>query len=1538
MPSIRYAFLFLLVLASGCAQELESPTPATSGLDPNLVCGEQLVTAVTVSGSGLSPVVVDALTDDPGLALPQLSLQKTQDLDGGGDGGDPVVLDDTAGEHHVRWIDDATMEFDIYPELDLESGGYDFFAANADGQTAAFTDGFAVVPAPPLDAIEPQILCVDQEDQLLALTGTTFIEVDGQLPTVTIGDHLTLTVDELDGCVEVAAADFRYCTDATVTVPQATLDPGVYDVTLTNPDPASCTSTESIQIEIVPPPALEEVDPNLVCTAQFDNELTLTGSGFLILDGVLPTVDIGASYSAEADAAAGCELLLGPAGGETCTELTFTIPVGTVEAGSYAVVVTNPAPADCYSSEEVAIEVVPPPTLEEIDPEIVCVDQADQPMVLTGTGFLDIDGARPTVTVGAVDYIADSVSDCVDLATANVQSCNQLTVTLTMGSLQPGTYGVFVTNAEPANCQSTETLDIEVVPPPTLSGAAPELMCNEQSDNELVLTGSGFLVLDGVLPTVSIGVDYSAEADAANDCLPLTGYLNGETCNELVFTVPMGMVSAAVHAVTVINPSPAGCSTAGATEIEVVPPPELTALYPTEMCVDAPDVLLTLEGSGLLLLGADCSDPANCPTVTIDGVDYVPLALDGCSPLAGPAGGEACTSLDIEILTGTFPAAGSYPVDVTNPAPADCVADVSVTLGVVDPPTITGIVPDLLCDDGGDFSVMGTGFQPGAEVYLDQIPATTVTWVNDTQLDVTFAMILTPGFYDVTVVNPDGCEVTYPAGMEVVPGPSMYFIDPPVIYSEITTTISLYVGGVTGTITDVWIEEVATTTVHIITNFVYDGAGTILAEIPAGALNLPEGEYTVYVEDDTNCPSMLENSLYVEEDLELAVTGIEPSFGWEQEDTPVDIWAAEAGDLQAGEVQFTDLPRVYLNPSSGLAATGLVSVSYKDATWLSAVVPEGLPADVYDVIVVNPAPGNEIGVLFGAFTITVDPPPVIDSVSPTRTDASTATPVVINGSDFRNPTVDLDCLEPNQSTTNLAATITAFSGTSIDAVVPSDTLAAGTVCVVRVTNDDGSYYDYSAISVGSPSGNLFSWAAGPDMVVARRAPAAVAGRATERSRYLYAIGGDDGDAGGAMASVEVVQLDAYGNLGSWEMLPGELPEPRTLAGVAQVGRFIFVVGGNDGFGPVDSVLRTQILDPLAAPPFDAMSLDYGGGNGLDGGTWTYRISAVFDAADPINPGGESMASDPVVAILPTVPDMIHTTISWEKVVDAIGYNIYRSPYANSGSGTEELLDYVPDDGIPQNLTQQFTDVGDPTTAGYVPLPDGSLGEWAEVSQLPGLDADDAARESPAVAVGWDPVYPTTIAYIYVAGGLDGYGAYRDTILYLDVTDDGESLGSWSTSANLLVDGRSRAGGFTVDETYHSIVGQGESWIYVGPGLTSTGTSTATEAGEVLGGGELGWAGNVDNFTPGRDGYAYLSANNYLYIIGGERGASLAADDGKEAEITGPPSLGGWNSLGGSRLTEPRGLPGSAIESAVVFAIGGVDDNGQALATTDYTNF
>src|SRR5207244_13457009 len=103
------------------------------------------------------------------------------------------------------------------------------------------------------------------------------------------------------------------------------------------------------------------------------------------------------------------------------------------------------------------------------------------------------------------------------------------------------------------------------------------------------------------------------------------------------------------------------------------------------------------------------------------------------------------------------------------------------------------------------------------------------------------------------------------------------------------------------------------------------------------------------------------------------------------------------------------------------------------------------------------------------------------------------------------------------------------AGTCTQSVtIDASGLAAGDVCILRVTNPDGSYGEYSAIGVTNSALNLSSPVKGTDMGVGRRAPAAASGNATTAARFVYAIGGDNGTAAGALDSTEFAPVDLFG--------------------------------------------------------------------------------------------------------------------------------------------------------------------------------------------------------------------------------------------------------------------------------------------------------------------------------------------------------------------------------------------------------------------------
>src|SRR5688572_12426677 len=122
------AYLSLALQALACSHELDGPAPTVSGLDPSIVCTEQLVTPVKINGAGLSPQAEEALTEDPLLVLPKVTLRRTADLSGGAQtGGAAIVIPDdpkNPAASHVSWMSQQLLTFEVFPDLMLQPGIY----------------------------------------------------------------------------------------------------------------------------------------------------------------------------------------------------------------------------------------------------------------------------------------------------------------------------------------------------------------------------------------------------------------------------------------------------------------------------------------------------------------------------------------------------------------------------------------------------------------------------------------------------------------------------------------------------------------------------------------------------------------------------------------------------------------------------------------------------------------------------------------------------------------------------------------------------------------------------------------------------------------------------------------------------------------------------------------------------------------------------------------------------------------------------------------------------------------------------------------------------------------------------------------------------------------------------------------------------------------------------------------------------------------------------------------------------------------------
>src|SRR5205085_794029 len=148
----------------------------------------------------------------------------------------------------------------------------------------------------------------------------------------------------------------------------------------------------------------------------------------------------------------------------------------------------------------------------------------------------------------------------------------------------------------------------------------------------------------------------------------------------------------------------------------------------------------------------------------------------------------------------------------------------------------------------------------------------------------------------------------------------------------------------------------------------------------------------------------------------------------------------------------------------------------------------------------------------GAIKVVKDPTLTISGLTPGFGSSGQDTAVVVGGAGFVSvPRVYLNPTgNPAGSVATALAAVT-YQGPGT---------LTGVVCVVRVTDGDGTYFDYSAIGVTNASGNLNGFKAGPALITARRAPGASAGRPTAVARFVYVAGGDGGSEATPLDTVE----------------------------------------------------------------------------------------------------------------------------------------------------------------------------------------------------------------------------------------------------------------------------------------------------------------------------------------------------------------------------------------------------------------------------------
>lgn len=1507
------------------------PRPQLTAARPPLACIAEADRELVLVGLDL--LEIDGM-------LPQVTMTTEegtpQAITVTGLGGDCTPL--TTQNHTVRACTEVTV---ILPRDDGITAPYapTFTLANPApaGCTAVLDGALILTPPPRLDEAVPPAICTGDADREVELRGEGFIEVDGIAPAVTFADTAVevITFAECDDLPVVGLA-VRRCASMTVRVPHRALpvaDGALFShppVRITNPAPAGCSDDDDTALTVLPAPTVATAEPPLICNAEAEREVMLGGTGFVVYDGMPPAVTL-AGAAVEVIATAGCtDVPVRGALAQSCTALTVRLPVDTltVPEGSDALVaaiaVANPAPIGCGATAEGPLVVVPRPRIEAIEPAMLCA-AGSTTFDLIGDGFLTVDGIAPVVTFDgiALDPATVAPADCAPLTVDRlaVQSCDRLTLTVDPATL-PEAFAVAVTNPAPAGCGDAHGQQVAVLPPPTIATVAPDAICTADGTRALVITGADFVQMGETLPTItSDGI--ALITDAADDCVDVTvGLLSWRRCATLRATAPQGSLDPGRRGLTVTNPPPSSCVGTSEAMLTVPPSPTLTAVDPRSVCIDAGDRVITLTGDGFLRVdGID-------PTLRLADRAFAIARLDGCTPV--DAGDdrliESCTTITTTLARGSLPE-GDVRVEIGIAGEGLCDLIATDSFAVVPVPRIDAIEPQAVCEQAGEvFVIRGANFTDVSEVTIGDEPAA-VEYIDPTTLRVTVADAVQPGLYDVTVQNADGCASTAPAALRVAPRPVVFFVDPPVLYNGIALQATIYTTGLEAPPDEVRFEgpggeiEVLPGTPRV------DRPNQVRVDIPAG---WAPGQWSVQVTSDLGCIGRLDFGLTVTDDLRIGLGPVAPRYVAPDASTAITIDAAPA----AGQTGFIATPRAYLSPNPpepGAPASALRAVVYATESLLSAIVPPGLAPGDYDLIVVNP--DATVGVSERALTVVDGTPPVIDEIIPASLDGNGAEPVEVRGRGFDLDGVEITfiCRAPNGIEGEAPGQVQpgSLEESRLIAILPGDAFPAGSVCLVRLTNASGAFFDHSAVSIKTPAQNLNAWTAATPMIEPRRTPALVAARPTERSRFLYAIGGDAGARPGAKTSVEAARVGVFGDLGEWTAQRNALPAPRTLSKAVSDGRYVYLVGGHDGITAVDTVLRAAVLDPLAGPEVIDLGLFLDDEvPGIGAGVWHYRIAATFGPGSD-NPGGESLPGEVLVVQLPAA-DGLQLQIVWEPVAGASGYRVYRTPAAGDGVDTVRLIASVAGD------VTRFVDDGTQAVGDDTPLPPGSLGVWHEAGRL----TTPRAGAAIALAAG-----PDGIARLYALGGEDAAGAVLASYEMAAIGAGGvDGIGAFAPGPDALSAARADLGAWVLTADDAAAIPPGETWIFVGPGRTAAGSSRAVEAAPIGADGALVFI-ETDSVNADVAGYGLGAANGFLFIFG--RGGAAPDGGGISGELctpeaagscrnapADPPDIRNWNALGVSFVTA-RAYMGSTQESAFFFVAGGMGPGG-VLASTEQT--
>jgi hypothetical protein len=532
----------------GCASRDDTtlrvePKPTLARKQPEPICTETSggPTTVTAVGDDLLSIqdVLAGSTDRPTVTFSRNGLQVAQFEATGMRGCDARPID--GDNPRVKSCVNAEFtigEGDLPATYDPSSRDpYEVSLENPDpaGCGATNTVEYTVMPAPRIESLEPDLTCVDDRQQSYTLTATAdqpFLAIDDttsgpvRTPEVEIdGRRFETSVDLQQNCQVLGVTPNRpdytvyTCQEASFNLNEGALDAGqTYPVAVYNPAQSECRSSNTVDLRVEQAPVVQAVAPSPVCTAQNTyTNVSIEGENFLRVDGDLPDVQIGGLREPEVQEqnmpASSCTQT-SKAGVEECTEIVARVERDALAQGQLTdnrVVVQNPAPADCESTEDVFQKDAPPPTLANAAVQQTCPSSSPNRMILESENddkdYYEMGGRPPEVTIDDETYTSpDLIGSCDTLTNTSeaTERCNVLSVELSgdqsdaEGNKQ---YNIGIVNPKKLQCSVSKAIQVGERPAnrPKITDVQPPRTCSS----------GGILEIDGEnfqkTPTVELG-------------------------------------------------------------------------------------------------------------------------------------------------------------------------------------------------------------------------------------------------------------------------------------------------------------------------------------------------------------------------------------------------------------------------------------------------------------------------------------------------------------------------------------------------------------------------------------------------------------------------------------------------------------------------------------------------------------------------------------------------------------------------------------------------------------------------------------------------------------------------------------------------------------------------------------------------------------------------------------------------------------------------------------------------------------------------